>query len=27
VVRADRCTDCGECVEVCPADAIDRVVA
>jgi len=21
-VRAARCTGCGECVEVCPADAI-----
>jgi NAD-dependent dihydropyrimidine dehydrogenase PreA subunit len=22
-VLADRCTACGECVEICPADAID----
>jgi ferredoxin len=21
-VLADRCTGCGECVEICPADAI-----
>lgn len=25
VVRADLCTGCGECVEVCPVDAIDEL--
>jgi len=25
MVRADRCSGCGECVEVCPVDAIELV--
>ena len=25
VVLGELCTDCGECVEVCPADAIEMV--
>jgi Fe-S-cluster-containing hydrogenase component 2 len=25
VVLSSRCIDCGECLEVCPVDAIDRV--
>jgi Fe-S-cluster-containing hydrogenase component 2 len=26
VVIGDLCTECGECVEVCPADAIEMVI-